>query len=647
MATDLDRLVVNTIKGLSMDAVQAANSGHPGMPMGMADAAWVLWSRFLRHDPSAPEWPDRDRFVLSAGHGSMLLYSLLHLTGYELSLEDLKQFRQWGSKTPGHPEYGHTVGVETTTGPLGQGFSMAVGMAMAERALRERFGPELCDHNIYGIAGDGDLMEGVAAEAASLAGHLRLGKLVMLYDSNSITIDGSTDLSFTEDVGARFEAYGWHVQHVDGHDHTALAQAIDNGRADLRPSLVICRTHIGHSSPNKQDTSASHGAPLGAAEIALTKTGLGMDPDKHFGVPEAAIARAREATGPNRDARLAWELRLADHSLRAHWEAWHEAPDVEGVEWPSFAAGTSIATRKASQAALNAAALGVPQLMGGSADLAGSNGSMIKGGGDISGSDFSGRNLYWGVREHAMAAACNGMALHGGIRPYNATFLVFHDYMRPAVRLSCLMKQPVVYIYTHDSIYLGEDGPTHQPVEHLMSLRLIPNMLTIRPCDGNETVEAWKAALGRDDGPVALVLTRQGLPNLDRSTHGAAEGLHKGAYVLLEAEGEHAITLLASGSEVELALRAREALQSQCLGTRVVSFPCWELFAAQDAAYRREVLGSAPRISVEAGRTMGWERWADHCIGHDDFGASAPAEVLMEKFGFTVENIVRAARDLV
>ena len=422
--------------------------------------------------------------------------------------------------------------------------------------------------------------------------------------------------------------------------------AIASARNDLRPSLVVCTTHIGHSSPNKQDKSAAHGAPLGPDEIRLVKTNLGMDPDVDFAVPEAALARAREANGPNRDARLAWELRLQSHAKRAHWEAWHETPDVDGVEWPSFEPGKSLATRKASHAALNAAALGVPQLIGGSADLAGSNGSLIKGSEAVSGTSFLGRNINWGVREHAMAAACNGMCLHGGVRPYNATFLVFHDYMRPSVRLSALMGQPVVYIYSHDSVYLGEDGPTHQPVEHLMACRLIPNMMTIRPCDANETVEAWKAALSRTDGPIGLVLTRQGLPILDRSVYGPAEGLQKGAYVLVEAEGDHAVTLLASGSEVELALRSRDALQAEGIGCRVVSFPCWELFAAQDRDYRKSVLGDAPRVSIECGRTMGWERWADACVGHDDFGASAPAKVLGEKFGFTVDNVVATAREL-
>ena len=579
--TDTDRLVANSIKGLAMDAVQKANSGHPGMPMGMADAAWVLWSRFLKHDPSDPTWADRDRFVLSGGHGSMLLYSLLHLFDYRdegggeaVSMGEIKDFRQWGSRTPGHPEYGHTAGVETTTGPLGQGVSMAVGMALAERWLRERFGAQVCDHFTWSICGDGDLMEGVAAEAVS---------------------------------------------------------------------LVCCKTHIGHGSPNKQDTSAAHGAPLGADEIVLTKQALGLDPELHFHVPQAAYEAARALNAERATSRLAWEQRLDESGKRAHWEAWHSGIDVDDIEWPSFPVGGSIATRKSSAAALNAAVLGAPNLLGGSADLAGSNGTNIKGGEPLTATDFSGNMLHFGVREHAMAALCNGMSLHGGVRPYCATFLVFHDYMRPAVRLSGLMNQPVIYVYTHDSIYLGEDGPTHQPVEHLMAMRLIPNLWTIRPADAKETVGAWKVALRREDGPVALSLTRQDLPTLETSS---AEAVSQGAYVLVEAEGRHALTLLASGSEVELALRARDVLQAQGVGTRLVSFPCWELFEAQQASYRAEVLGQAPRLSVEAGTTFGWSRYAQAHVGHDDFGASAPAEVLAEKFGFTVDNVVATAQAL-
>ncbi len=648
--TDSDRLAANSIKGLAMDAVQKANSGHPGMPMGMADAAWVLWSRFLKHDPSDPNWADRDRFVLSGGHGSMLIYSLLHLFDYRdedggeaVSMQEIQDFRQWGSRTPGHPEYGHTAGVETTTGPLGQGVAMAVGMALAERWLRERFGSELCDHNTWSICGDGDLMEGVAAEAVSLAGTLGLGRLVVMWDDNSITIDGSTELSFTEDVPARFRASGWHVQRVDGHDQEAVASALAAAKADARPSLVCCKTHIGHGSPNKQDTSAAHGAPLGVDEIVLTKKALGMDPELHFHVPEEAYAAARAQAEDRRTHRLAWEERLAASDKRAHWEAWHSGIDVDDVDWPTFEVGGKIATRKSSAAALNAAVLAAPNLLGGSADLAGSNGTNIQGGKALSATDFSGNMLHFGVREHAMAALCNGMSLHGGVRPYCATFLVFHDYMRPSVRLSGLMNQPVIYVYTHDSIYLGEDGPTHQPVEHLMAMRLIPNLWTIRPADAKETVGAWKAALRREDGPVALSLTRQGLPTLATSS---AEGVDQGAYTLVEAEGEHALTLLASGSEVELALRARDALQADGVGTRVVSMPCWELFEAQDAAYRAEVLGEAPRVSVEAGCTFGWSRWAQAHVGHDGFGASAPAEVLAEKFGFTVDNVVATAKRL-
>ncbi|MCP4805442.1 MAG: transketolase [Proteobacteria bacterium] len=634
-----------------MDAVQKANSGHPGMPMGCADMAYVLWSRFLKHDPADPTWADRDRFILSAGHGSMLLYSLLHLWDYRdesgeaaVSLDDIKDFRQWGSKTPGHPEYGHTAGVETTTGPLGQGFAMGVGMALAERYLRNRFGADVCDHNVYAIVSDGDLMEGVAAEAASLAGTLKLGKIVYLYDDNSITIDGSTDLSFTEDRSARFESYGWHTQIVDGHDHAQIAAAIEAARAETdKPSLICCRTRIGDGSPNKEGKSASHGAPLGVDEIVLTKTRLGMDPEKSFDVPADVLAHVREVAAARTELREAWETNLSLHPKRGHWELWHADPDVDGVEWPEFEVGGKIATRKASHAALNAAALGVPQLLGGSADLAGSNGSMLKGVDGISGDDFSGRNLFFGVREHAMAAMCNGMVLHGGMRPYCATFLVFHDYMRPSVRLSALMNQPVVYVYTHDSIYLGEDGPTHQPVETLMAMRTVPNLVTIRPCDGKETVGAWKAALRRNDGPTALSLTRQGLPTLEGSS---IEGVEKGAYVLAEATGDHAVTLLATGSEVELAMRSREALQADGIGTRVVSFPSWELFEAQDADYKASVMGTAPRVSIEAGRTFGWKQYAQVCVGHDDFGASAPASVLMEKFGFTVDNVVAQARSL-
>ena len=653
MSTEIDRLAVNTIKGLTMDAVQKANSGHPGMPMGMADAAMVLWTRHLKYDPADPTWPDRDRFVLSAGHGSMLLYSLIHLTGIKdpdtgeaaLTVEDIRQFRQWGSKTPGHPEYGHTWGVECTTGPLGQGISMAVGMALAERQIAARFGDEVSDHRTWVIAGDGDLMEGVAQEACSLAGVWKLGKLNVLYDDNSITIDGSTDLAFTEDTPARFEALGWHViRDVDGHDHAAVDKALTEAAAVTdKPSLICCKTIIGKDSPAKQGKSSSHGSPLGAEEIAIVKGILGMDPEADFVVPEQVLAHFRAKDAERAKAHHDWAERLRAHPESQEWLRWHSVPDLDGVQWPSFEPGSKVATRKASHKVLNAVAAAVPNLIGGSADLAGSNGTMISGADAMSAENYGGRNMYFGVREHGMAAIGNGVALHGGIRPYNATFLVFHDYHRPSVRLSALMEQPVIYIYTHDSIYLGEDGPTHQPVEHLMAMRLIPNNRVIRPADANETVEAWKAAMEHLDGPTCLVFTRQGLPTLDQEVYGSAEGLHQGAYVLAEADGEHHFTLLASGSEVELALRARDSLQDDGFGTRVVSVPCMELFEEQDELTQLTVLGGAPRIAIEAGRTLGWERYADAVVGHDDFGASAPAEVLMEELDFTVERIRAAA----
>jgi transketolase len=651
-ASPIQQLAVNTIKGLAMDAVQKANSGHPGMPMGMADVSTVLFTQFLKYDANDPTWPDRDRFVLSAGHGSMLLYALLHLTGVKdpdagtpaVSMDDIKDFRQWGSNTPGHPEYGHTWGVETTTGPLGQGISMAVGMALAEVVMANKFGAELCDHNTYCIAGDGDLMEGVTHEAVSLAGTLKLGKLVVLYDDNNITIDGATHLSFTDDTPARFRAMGWHVvPDVDGHDHKAIASAIAQAKASELPSIICCKTVIGQGSPNKQGKSASHGSPLGTEEIRITKEGLGMDPDKSFVVPDEVLAFFRAQDGERSAAHASWADRLRGSDMGQEWLSWHMPPNLADVEWPTFEAGKGLATRKSSHAVLNAIASAMPNVIGGSADLAGSNGTMLKGETAFSADNRAGRNLYFGVREHGMAAICNGMSLHGGLRPYCATFLVFHDYHRPSVRLSSLMSQPVIYIYTHDSIYLGEDGPTHQPVEQLMAMRLIPNNRVMRPADANETVEAWKSALEHLDGPTCLVFTRQGLPTLDQDVYGSALGVHQGAYVLAEADGEHHFTLIASGSEVELALRARDSLQGDGFGTRVVSMPCMELFEEQDELTQYKVLGDAPRIAIEAGRTLGWERYAEAVVGHDDFGASAPAEVLMEELDFTVERIRAAA----
>ena len=643
MDLDLHRQCVNTIKGLAMDAVQAANSGHPGMPMGAADMATVLWTRFLKFDPSDPEWPDRDRFILSAGHGSMLLYSLLHLSGYDLSLDDLKAFRQWGSRTPGHPEYGHTPGVETTTGPLGQGFATGVGMAIAERFLRETFGPELCDHWIYGIVGDGDLMEGVTQEAASLAGHLKLGRIVYLYDDNEITIDGSTELAFTEDRCARLAACGWHVQNVDGHDPEAIAAAIEAARrVQDKPSLIACRTVIGQGSPKYEGTSRTHGAPLGADEVRATKQRLGLDPDATFVVPEAVRAAFRAHGGP--DARKAWEARLAAHPDADRFRTWFAARGrdlLEQVEWPSFEAGRSVATRKASEAALKAIYAKAPWFVGGSADLAGSNGTGI-GALPFTPESFRGAGtINFGVREHAMGAICNGIALHGGARPYNATFLMFHDYQRPAVRLSALMKVPVVWIYSHDSVFLGEDGPTHQPIATLLALRAIPDIQVWRPADATETVEAWKAALARDHGPTSIILSRQGLPVLDRERLAPAEMASRGGYVLRDADGAPDVCLLGTGSEVALCMDAADLLAARGIRARVVSMPCRELFLQQDASYRDEVLPPGVcRVSVEAAVTLGWERWigADgEAVGIDTFGWSAPADVIAEKIGFTPE----------
>jgi len=644
---ELHRRCANTIKGLAMDAVQAANSGHPGLPMGMADAAIVLFTRFLRFDPTAPDWPDRDRFVLSAGHGSMLLYALLHLSGYDLSLDEIKAFRQWHSKTPGHPEVGHTPGVETTTGPLGQGVANVVGMALAERWMRETWGTELCDHRVFGICSDGDLMEGISSEAASLAGHLRLGRIVLLWDDNRISIDGGTELTFTEDVGARLAAMGWHIQRVDGHDPEQVAQAIDAALGvEDRPSLVACRTVIGQGSPAYEGTSRAHGAPLGPDEVASTKTRLGMDPNASFVVPADVAAQFRGAANPS--LREAWDARRAAHPQREAYDAalqpnWTEQADA--VPWPTFEEGTKLATRKASQACLKAAAAALPHLIGGSADLAGSNGTAI-GREALTGETFGGRGtIHFGVREHAMGAICNGMSLHGGLRPYNATFLAFHDYQRPAVRLSALMNQPVVYIYTHDSIFLGEDGPTHQPVATLLALRSLPGIEVWRPADATETQVAWRETLAHGNGPSALILTRQGLPVLAASDTADAA---RGGYVL--AEGDQ-VALLATGSEVALCMEARERLASEGISARVVSLPCRERFLRQDAAWQDRVLpANIPRVSVEAAVTLGWERWVGPggvTLGIDTYGASAPAGVLAERFGFTAERVAEVAGRLV
>lgn len=661
-AVDLDSLCINTLRTLAIDVIQKADSGHPGLPLGAAPMAYVLWQRHLKHCPTAPLWPDRDRFILSAGHGSMLLYGLLHLTGYPLSKDELLNFRQWGSKTPGHPEYGLTPGVEATTGPLGQGHANAVGMAIAERALAARFnrpGHSIVDHFTYCLVGDGDLMEGVAMEAASLAGHLKLGKLICLYDSNDVTLDGPAKLTFTEDVAKRYEAWGWQVLHVaDGNtDLVALDSALLAAKAESgRPSLIVVKTTIGFGSPNKSGKSAAHGSPLGREEIALTKKALGWSSQEEFHVPPEASAHFRTAVAKGEARKAEWMARLeayrASHpDLAAEFERVMrgELPTQLPTSLPRFAAGSWVETRTAAGQALNALAQKVPELIGGDADLGGSTKTLLKDAGSFDGQSGAGRNIHFGVREHAMAAIANGMAYHGGVRPFTATFFCFVDYMRPAVRLAAMNHLPVIHVWTHDSIGLGEDGPTHQPVEHLMSVRAIPQLCTVRPADAAEAAEAWLLALERKNGPTGLVLTRQKVPVFDRTLLGAASGLHRGAYVLAEATGVTKVILIATGSEVQLALAAREQLEQEGLGTRVVSMPCMELFRDQTAEYRRSVLPESvrARVSVEAGVTFGWDRWIGErgiAIGVDSFGASAPDKVLYEKYDLTVSHVVRAAK---
>ena len=656
-----EQLAINTIRMLAVDAVQRANSGHPGAPMGTAAMAHALWTRHLRHNPADPAWPNRDRFVLSAGHASMLLYSLLYLTGYGLTLDDLKQFRQLNSRTPGHPEHGLTPGVETTTGPLGQGLGNAVGMAIAERWLAERYnrpGHEIIDHHTYALASDGDMMESVASEAASLAGHLRLGKLIVLYDDNHVTIDGPTEIAFSEDVAKRYEAYGWRTSRVtDGNDVEAVTAAIASARAETeRPSLILVRTHIGYGSPNKQDTSEAHGAALGPEEVALTKEALGWPPEPPFYVPEEALAFYRGALEAGAAAQGTWEQRLAAYG--AAFPA--EAADLERALRGELPAGwdadvpvyekneKGMATRVASGQVLNALAAQVPELMGGSADLAASTNTDLAGMGEF-GIDMAGRNFRFGVREHGMAAIANGMAVHGGVRPYISTFLVFSDYMRPSVRLAALMELPVVYIYTHDSIGLGEDGPTHQPEAHLAALRAIPNLTVLRPADANETAEAWRIAL-QTRGPVALVLTRQALPTMDRAVLGSSSDVAKGGYVLSDDSGPEVI-LIATGSEVPLALAAAALLRGEGRRVRVVNMASWELFEAQPRQYREGVLppGVRARVSVEAAVTFGWSRYTGDggvSIGVDRFGKSAPGPDVLRDFGFTPEHVADVARGL-
>ncbi len=661
----LDELCINTIRFLSVDAVQQANSGHPGMPMGAAPMAYVLWTKFLRHSPRNPGWLDRDRFVLSAGHGSMLLYSLLHLSGYDLSLDDLKNFRQWGSKTPGHPEYGDTPGVETTTGPLGQGFATGVGMAIAERHLAARFNKsnhDIVDHYTYGIISDGDLMEGISHEAASFAGHLKLGKLIYLYDDNHISIEGKTDIAFTENRLQRFEAYGWHVQQVeDGNDLQAIEDALTAARNETdRPSLVAVRTSIGFGSPNRQDTAKAHGEPLGDEERRLTKEKLGWPQEPTFYIPEEALSHFRKSVDKGLELEQQWTESFRSYlnefpDLGSMFEKQikGELPQDWDKEIPVFPADPKgKATRVISGQVLNAIAKNVPALMGGSADLAPSNKTWIDNEENFQAGSYDQRNIHFGVREFGMTAVLNGMALHGGFIPYGGTFLIFSDYMRPAIRLAALMKQHTIYVLTHDSIGLGEDGPTHQPIEHLASLRSMPNVTVLRPADANETAEAWKFAIKSNKGPTVLALTRQSLPTLDRTVFGPAELLHRGAYVLKDVDGTPDALILASGSEVKLALEAAETLAQDGVAARVVSMPSWELFDDQTQEYKNSVLPAnvKARVSIEAGATQGWHKYLGmngKAIGLDHFGASAPINDLFTNFGITADSVVQAVKSLV
>ena len=662
--TSVDQLSINTIRTLAIDAIEKANSGHPGMPMGAAPMAHVLWSRFMKVNPSNPQWIDRDRFVLSAGHGSMLLYSMLHLMKYDVSLEDLHNFRQWGSKTPGHPEFGHTAGVDATTGPLGQGIAMAVGMAMAEKHMaavynRDKF--DIVNHYTYVICGDGDLMEGVSSEASSLAAHLKLGKMIVLYDSNDISLDGELSRSFSENVAGRYQAYGWQYLRVeDGNDLAAIEAAIAEAKKDLdRPTLIEVKTVIGYGSPNKGGSSASHGAPLGKDEVKLTKANYEWSHDQEFHVPAevadfyAGLAEAGEK------AEAAWRDLFAEYAkaypdLAAQFTTAQEGHLPAGWDaiMPVYEAGAKLATRVASGNAINALAASVPFFLGGSADLAHSNNTVIKEAGNFLPGSYDGRNIWFGVREFAMGAALNGMALHGGVKVYGGTFFVFSDYVRPAIRLSALMKQPVVYVFTHDSIAVGEDGPTHEPIEQLASLRAMPGLTIMRPADAVETNEAWKYAVSRTDEPVVLVLTRQNLPVLPETIEKAEEGVSKGAYVLADApSGNPQLILLATGSEVSLAMQAREELLSRGIEARVVSMPSWNLFERQPQEYRDAVIPPTvkARVAVEMGSPMGWERYAGDggkVIAINQFGASAPGDRIMREYGFTVENVVATAEGL-
>jgi transketolase len=664
MTPDLLPRALNTIRFLSADAVQKANSGHPGLPMGCAAIAYTIWTRHLRHNPRNPKWFNRDRFILSGGHGSMLLYALLHLTGYDLSLDDLKNFRQWDSLTPGHPEYGLTPGVEVTTGPLGQGLANGVGMAIAEAHLAARFnrpGHTLIDHYTYAIVTDGDLMEGVASEAASLAGHLRLGKLIYLYDDNHISIDGSTDLAFTEDRAARFAAYGWHTQHVaDGNDVEAIDQAIQQAKADPRPSLIVCRTTIGFGLPTRQGTAKAHGEPPGEKELNAAKEALGWPLEPRFLIPGDVLEHFREAVDRGAALEKTWNESLALYrdahpALGTEFERRMHGTLPAGWEaaLPVFPADQKgDATRNASGKVLNALAPQIPELLGGSADLAGSNKTMLTGLPGFQAETPEGRNFFFGVREHGMGSILNGMAVHGGLIPYGGTFLVFSDYARPAIRLAALSHYAPIWVFTHDSIGLGEDGPTHQPIEHLAALRAIPNLVTLRPADANETAEAWKVAITRRNGPTALALTRQNVPTLDREIFTPASELQKGAYVLADlGDGEPEVILMASGSEVGIIVEAGFNLMAEGINVRLVSFPSWELFKEQSAEYRNSILlpNVTARLAVEAGIPMGWEQWVGahgSTITLEHFGASAPYETLYEHYKFTPQEVAERAMEL-
>jgi transketolase len=648
--TDIERLAVNVIKGLAMDAPEAAKSGHQGTAMALAPLAHVLYTRVLRHDPAAPDWPDRDRFVLSAGHASILLYSALHLSGYDLTLDDLRAFRQWESRTPGHPEVHHTPGVEVTTGPLGQGFANGVGMAIAERMLRTRFGSEITDHRVYAICSDGDLMEGVSHEAASLAGHLGLGRLIYVYDDNSVTIDGRTDLTLSDDPGARFRSYGWHVDEVGevADDLDALEAALNRAAEEEdRPSLIILQSHIASPSPEWTDHPKAHGNPFDADEITRTKELLGLPADQSFWVPEEVRGFYREAVATRAAAHAEWEERFnAWDGDKATWDACQRAVGLPNWEQklPTWSAGQSIATRVASNECLNALVDVVPGLVGGGADLTGNSGSTVSDAGVQSAVDPAGRQIYFGVREHAMGSVLNGLALHGGALPVGGTFLVFSDYMRPAVRLAAISQAKVIYSWSHDSVGVGEDGPTHQPVEHVASLRAIPGLRVIRPADANEVTQAWKVAIDLP-GPTAMILSRQSIPVLD----GTATGdLARGAYVLVDPADNPRLVLIGTGSEVHVCVDAAELLADQGIPARVVSMPSWELFADQTGDYRRRVLPPGiPRLAVEAGTSFGWERWAEASVSIDRFGVSAPGHEVLERLGFTPRNVAARATDLV